>query len=76
MIERDLFVDPTTRIATTHASMRECSQHYPMTVDTDHGWITIDKTIKPAPKPSKLNLINIKLLMKVGLDLVFIPKLS
>ena len=55
-LEGGLYMDPTTRIASAHASKTDCSTHFPLTILSEDGWITVADTIQPAIAPTETKL--------------------
>jgi len=51
---------PFTRIASKHASKMDCSSHFPLTILSEDGWITISDTIQPAIAPREMKLLDEK----------------
>ena len=54
-------MNPFTRIASKHASTTDCSDHFPLTILSEDGWITIADTIQPAIAPKEIKLLDDKL---------------
>ena len=59
-LESGLYMDPTSRIASKHASKIECSNHFPLTILSEDGWVTVSDTIKPAIAPTDMKLLKEK----------------
>ena len=59
-LEGGLYMNPFTRIASKHASKIDCSSHFPLTVLSEDGWITISDTIQPAIAPREMKLLDEK----------------
>lgn len=59
-LEGGLFMNPFTRIASKHASKMDCSSHFPLTILSEDGWITISDTIQPAIAPREMKLLDEK----------------
>ena len=57
-LEGKLFMDPVSRIASRHASKVDCSTHFPLTILSEDGWVTIADTIQPAIAPKEINLLS------------------
>lgn len=55
-LETGIFMDPETRIATKHASLTDCKTHFPITMKSMDGWITISTSIQPAVAPREVRL--------------------
>ena len=53
-------MNPFTRIASKHASKMDCSSHFPLTVLSEDGWITISDTTQPAIAPREKKLLDEK----------------
>ena len=59
-LEGGLYMNPFTRIASKHASKMDCSSHFPLTILSEDGWITISDTIQPAIAPREMKLLDEK----------------
>ena len=59
-LEGGLYMNPFTRIASKHASKMDCSSHFPLTILSEDGWITISDTIQPAIAPREVKLLDEK----------------
>ena len=57
-LETGNYVDPVSRIATAHASQQDCNTHFPLTVKSEDGWVTISDTVQPAVAPQEIKLLN------------------
>ena len=53
-------MNPFTRIASKHASKMDCSSHFPLTILSEDGWITISDNIQPAIAPREMKLLDEK----------------
>ena len=60
-LEGQLFMDPVSRIASRHASKVDCSTHFPLTILSEDGWVTVADTIQPAIAPKEVKLLNGKI---------------
>ena len=60
-LEGGLYMNPFTRIASKHASKMDCSSHFPLTILSEDGWITISDTIQPAIAPREVKLLDEKM---------------
>ena len=60
-LESGLYMDPTSRIASKHASKIDCSSHFPLTVLSKDGWVTVSNTVKPAVAPTEMKLHKTKI---------------
>ena len=60
-LEGGLYMNPFTRIASKHASTIDCSDHFPLTILSEDGWITITDTIQPAIAPKEIKLMDDKI---------------
>jgi len=56
-IEGGLYVDPISKIATKHAERSKCNIHFPLTIESKEGWISVGKTIHAAIPPKREMLI-------------------
>ena len=59
-LEGGLYMNPFTRIASKHASKMDCSSHFPLTILSEDGWITISDTVQPAIAPRDMKLLDEK----------------
>ena len=57
-LEGGLYLDPISRIASRHASKMDCSTHFPLTILSEDGWITVADTIRPAIAPEEVKLLD------------------
>ena len=57
-LETGNYVDPVSRIATAHASQQDCNTHFPLTVKSEDGWVTISDTVQPAVAPQEIKMLN------------------
>ena len=51
-LENNVFVDSRTRIATKHATMKECNDLFPEAIRAKEGWISLPN-LKPIQEPNK-----------------------
>ena len=50
-------MDPISKIATKHAERSECNIHFPLTIESKEGWVSVVKTIHAAIPPKGEMLI-------------------
>ena len=56
-LETSVFVDPVTKIGSKHASKVDCANHFPLTVLSEDGWITISLAhLQPAVAPEEVKM--------------------
>ena len=60
-LEGDLYMNPSDRIASKHASKVDCSTYFPLTILSEDGWVTVAETIKPAIAPTEVRLLQGKI---------------
>ena len=51
-LQNSVFVDPTTRIGTQHATIKECNQKFPEAIKTNEGWVALPD-LSPIKDPSQ-----------------------
>ena len=51
-LKNNIFVDPTTRIGTRHATIKECNKLFPEAIKTNEGWIAMPN-LSPIKDPSQ-----------------------
>ena len=56
-LETAVFVDPVTKIGSKHASKVDCANHFPLTVLSEDGWITVSLShLQPAVAPEEVKM--------------------
>ena len=56
-LETSVFVDPVTKIGSKHASKVDCANHFPLTVLSEDGWITVSLShLQPAIAPQEVKM--------------------
>ena len=50
-LKNNIFVDPTTRIGTRHATIKECNKLFPEAIKTNEGWIAMPN-LSPIKDPA------------------------
>ena len=56
-LETAVFVDPVTKIGSKHASKVDCANHFPLTVLSEDGWITVSLShLQPAIAPEEVKM--------------------
>ena len=60
-LETSIYMDPTTRIASRHTSKVDCANHFPLTILSEDGWITVSDSVQPAIAPKDVEMSEGKL---------------